>query len=202
MNNKLQNKIYKNILSEQDIKDIYVEIEKAQENQTMTLQHYRQKAYFVELPKHVVDKISLFVQNIYPEKIKLTEISFATYRKVDGPDPILSPHFDSTFEEPRFTFDLQLKSNISWPIVVEGKAYVLNDNEALVFSGTSQIHWRTPRDFKDDDFIDMVFCHFSLVDNNKKISLEETRDNIKSLIYYMDKFYQDIIERLKRDRKI
>jgi len=202
MDINVQNKIYKNILSEQDIADIYNAVDNAQENQTVTLEHYRQKAYFVELPNHVVEKITSFVQNIYPEKIKLTEISFATYRKIDGPDPILSPHFDSTFEEPRFTFDLQLKSNISWPIVVEGRSYILNDNEALVFSGTSQIHWRTPRDFKDDDFIDMVFCHFSLVDNNKKISLEETKDRIKSLLYYMDKFYQDIIEGLKRDRKI
>lgn len=202
MNTNLPNKIYKNILSEQDIKDIYIEVEKAQESQTMVLQQYRQKAYFIELPKHVIEKITNFVQNIYPEKLKLTEISFATYKKINGEDPMLSPHFDSTFEEPRFTFDLQLKSNILWPIVIEGRSYTLNNNEALVFSGTNQIHWRSNKKFKDDDFADMIFCHFSLEENSKKITLDETRELIKKLLYYKDEFYQNIIKGLNYDRTI
>lgn len=196
------NKIYKNILSEQDINDVYNSINNTEEDRTFIIKQYRQKAYFSELPQHVVEKIINYVNNIYPDKLELREISFATYRKIDGVDPILSPHFDSTFEEPRFTFDIQLKSNISWPIVVEHRPFILNDNEALTFSGTGQIHWRTYREFKDDDFIDMIFCHFSLADNSKKITLEETRETQKRFLYCIDTFYQDIIERLKRERKI
>jgi len=196
---EFKNQIYKNIFSDQDISDIYDVINNAKEESTFVVKQYRQKAYFVDLPNHIVEKIINFVKNIYPYELNLKEISFATYKKIDGVDPILSPHFDTTFEEPRFTFDIQLKSNISWPIVVEGREFTLNDNEALTFFGTSQIHWRTYREFKDTDFIDMIFCHFTLADNNKKITIEETRELNKRLLYFMDNFYQKIIERLKND---
>lgn len=196
---EFKNQIYKNIFSDQDISDIYNVINNAKEESTFVVKQYRQKAYFVDLPNHIVEKIISFVKNIYPYELNLKEISFATYKKIDGVDPILSPHFDTTFEEPRFTFDIQLKSNISWPIVVEGREFTLNDNEALTFFGTSQIHWRTYREFKDTDFIDMIFCHFTLADNNKKITIEETRELNKRLLYFMDNFYQKIIERLKND---
>jgi hypothetical protein len=192
------NNIYKNILSEQDIKDIYDVVNKAKDDSSVIVKHYRQKAYFVDLPEHVVDKIVNFVKNIYPYKITLKEISFATYKKIDGADPILSPHFDTTFEEHRFTFDIQVKSNISWPLVVEGKEFLLNDNEALTFFGTSQIHWRTYREFKEDEFIDMIFCHFVVEENSKKITIEETRETNKRLLYFMDNFYQEIIKGLKK----
>ncbi len=202
MDIKTPNKIYKNILSKQDIQDVYDTVNKTNEDRTFVIQQYRQKAYFADLPQHVVDKIVNFVQTIYSEKLQLREISFATYKKMNGKDPVLSPHFDTTFEEPRFTFDIQLKSNISWPIVVENKEYILKDNEALTFSGTGQVHWRTYREFKDDDFIDMIFCHFSLADNDKKITLEETKEIHKRFLYYMDMFYQNAIERIKSERKV
>lgn len=202
MNRNLPNTIYKNIFTQQDIKDIYEVVEKTKEDQTFVIKQYRQKAYFTNLPQHVINKITNFVQNIYSEKIKLTEISFATYRKTEARDPILSPHFDTTFNEPRLTFDIQLNSNIDWPIVVEGQSFTLKNNQALTFSGTHQVHWREYREFKDEDFIDMIFCHFSLEENNNPITLEETKEIHKRFMYYMDTFYQDVIERIKSERKV
>ena len=72
--------------------------------------------------------------------------------------PKLFPHFDG-FPEPRLTFDYQIGSNTSWPLVVEDREYVLKDNQALTFSGTHQIHWRVHKDFSETDYLDMIFFH-------------------------------------------
>jgi hypothetical protein len=30
-----------------------------------------------------------------------------------------------------------------------------------LFSGTHQVHWRTKKEFTEDDYIDMIFAHLS-----------------------------------------
>jgi hypothetical protein len=90
--------------------------------------------------------------------------------------------------------DVQLKSNINWPIVVEGKEIQLGDNDAVTFSGTHQIHWRAPLEFKDGDFIDMLFCHFSLKDS-MPITLNE-KEKIESK---MMRFSSEFASRLMRE---
>ena len=92
---------------------------------------------------------------------------------------------------------MQLKSNIDWPILVEGQSFTLKNNEALTFSGTHQVHWREYRKFKEEDFIDMLFCHFTIKDNPKKITMDEKITIESQSIYWMNKFYQDIMKDLK-----
>ena len=82
--------------------------------------------------------------------------------------PFLSPHYDETFKEPRFTFDYQMRSNTSWPLVVEEKQFALEDNQALTFSGTHQIHWRTKKEFSSEDFVDMIFFHLKKIKSEPK----------------------------------
>jgi hypothetical protein len=195
------NQIYKNIFTQEEINSIYNAIEKSHNDSTVVLPIYRQKAYFTDLPQSIKDRVTNLANEIFDKKLKLTEICFANYSMREGmEDPILSPHFDNTFEEERFTIDVQLKSNIKWPIVVEGKPFTLNDNEAVTFSGTHQIHWREDRKFNKDDFIDMLFCHFSEdSDSPLKISLQERMETENSAIFWINKFYQDIMKRLKNE---
>lgn len=195
------NQIYKNIFTQEEIKSIYDAIEKSHNDSTVVLPIYRQKAYFTDLPQSIKTRVTNLANEIFGKKLKLTEICFANYSIREGmEDPILSPHFDNTFEEERFTIDVQLKSNIKWPIVVEGKPFTLNDNEAVTFSGTHQIHWREDRKFHKDDFIDMLFCHFSEdSDSPLKISLQERMETENSAIFWINKFYQDIMKRLKNE---
>ena len=121
-------------------------------------------AYYSWLPEDVVKSLTRAAQSTSDIPLVLRELSFARYDTSHGIEPSLFPHSDETFREPRITFDLQLKSNLDWPIVVEGKPYVLSDNQALTFSGTHQIHWREHIKFNDDNFMDMIFCHFSAAD--------------------------------------
>ena len=97
----------------------------------------------------------------------LKEYSFARYSKKYGYEPKLFPHYDThEADGQRITVDIQLNSTIDWAVVVEGMSYSFNNNDALIFSGTQQIHWRENKKLANDDFIDMLFAHFAYA--NKK----------------------------------
>ena len=133
------------------------------------VQEHCQANLFIELEQEVVKKFTKVARLVSGnDNLVLTEHCFARYENVTSNcgkfhfKPSLFPHYDETFKEPRFTFDYQLSSNISWPLIVEpDKEFVLKDNQAVTFSGTHQVHWRKPTLFKDGDFVEMIFCHFS-----------------------------------------
>lgn len=153
------------IFTEEEIEAIYNHIDNTPEEQQNLITIFSHKAYHSWLPDSIVEKITAAAQSTTDEKIVLRELSFARYAKFEEDLPVqLPPHSDEGFREPRLTFDIQLKSNRDWAIVVEGRSYLLKDNEALTFSGTHQIHWREQATFQGDDFMDMVFAHFSRAD--------------------------------------
>ena len=197
INKEYPSKIYKNVLTEDEIASIYDTVSKADKDQSQIVRIYCQKAYHVPLPENIVTKIENFVNKEHNDSLKLSEISFASYSKEYGEIPLLSPHFDNTFKEPRITFDIQVRSNIQWPISVRGREFTLKDNEALTFSGTHQIHWRPYREFKDNEFIDMIFCHFTLKNKPEPRSADEVLDTVSDHIYHVNKYYQDIIREMK-----
>lgn len=160
-----ENIIIDNVFSESEIKDIYNHIESTPEDRKIFVEVFSHTAYLSWLPQHIVDTIVKKAQESIDTPIVLRELSFARYSKVSDEFPVrLTPHRDETFREPRLTVDIQLRSNIDWPISVEGREYQLKDNQALTFAGTHQVHWRPKIEFKDDSFLDMIFCHFSAKD--------------------------------------
>jgi len=159
------NIIVEDIFSEEEIVQIYEHIDSTPEDSIRLVPIFSHKAYNSWLPQNIVDTITRAAQSTTETKIVLRELSFATYKEFEGADaPQLPPHTDEGFREPRLTFDIQLKSNRDWAIVVEGRSYTLKDNQALTFSGTHQVHWREKTEFSDGEFADMIFAHFSAED--------------------------------------
>lgn len=62
-----------------------------------------------------------------------------------------------------YTFDICLYANEPWPIIVEGKEYILENNDALCFYGEDQLHSRP--DFKKDNKVLMLFMHWAEPDH-------------------------------------
>jgi hypothetical protein len=191
------NKIYSDIFSLEELEILYNAITDDTTNRTEIVPIYAQKVWFVEIPSIIVDKVTSIMKDIHKQEVKLEEICFARYSKEYGEFPVLTPHFDNTFKEPRVTFDVQLNANIKWPIVVEGKSFLLKDNQAMTFSGTHQVHWRDPINFKDGDFIEMLFCHFSLP-NAEAITMEEMSDTINQLVFHTNRFSMKLIKENKQ----
>ena len=64
---------------------------------------------------------------------------------------------------------------------------------AAAFSGTHQIHWRKPLEFKDGDFVEMLFCHFSLEDS-LPITLDEKQKIESNMMRFSNQFSVDLIK--------
>ena len=99
--------------------------------------------------------------------LQIESISFARYSLKYG-TPCLHPHSDTNFKQERLTFDVQLNGNIDWPILVDSKKYLLKNNDAIIFSGTHEVHWRSKQLFDDEDYLDILLCQLSEKTNSAK----------------------------------
>jgi len=187
------NLIVSNIFSDNELKTLYddinIEINKYHQPQ-VTLGRLYSVLYWKEnkvenngpvdfktnMP--IVNKIIGSAQQYSDFNLELESISFTRYSLKYG-TPDLPPHVDTNFKQPRLTFDIQLKSNTQWPIIIEKNIYTLKDNEALIFSGTHQVHWRQKKVFNVDEYVDMLLCQFSektTIDNSISLDFIKQRD--------------------------
>jgi len=186
------NVVIDNVLTQEEVQQIFAAVEKSHGSDFVSV--HCQTNNFIELPKNIIDKFTEQARSVSGNKnLVLTEFCHSIYknREVDGKKyrPSLFPHYDETFKAPRFTLDYQLKATIDWPIVVEPNIeLILKDNQAATFSGTNQIHWRTPTEFSDSDSVEMIFCHFSDPSIEEKDKATNDTMNEKAL-KYKEKFY-------------
>jgi hypothetical protein len=128
----------------------------------------------LEIIKFFNDYIKQYSPSLY-----LGPAFFVEYNKKYG-TPFLPPHLDQTSSF--ITFNYQLKSNITWRSMVEGKEVELLDGQGFWINVKDQVHWRRPHDFKEDDFLQMVFFHFLDYKNLKNTPNVKTSE-IKSKVW-------------------
>jgi hypothetical protein len=184
---------YGNIFTQDEIDLIYKTIDLNSSEGTTKVKIYGQKVWFIDLPQTIKDKVAMQMKTIHMQNVKLEEISFARYSKEYSDIPVLTPHYDNTFTHPRVTLDVQLRANVEWAIVVEDYEIKLGNNMAAAFSGTHQVHWRKPIEFKDGDFVEMLFCHFSLEDS-LPITLDEKQKIESNMMRFSNKFSVDLMK--------
>jgi hypothetical protein len=168
----IPNTIVTNVLSEDEISQVYSAIDNSHNSYLM--EKYVQSVKDFRLPDSVKEKVIKLSEEISGESnLEISEYQFARYQNITKEDgtvlkPNLSPHFDDMFPESRFTFDYQIGGNCEWPLSVEHRLFALKNNEALTFSGTHQVHWREKMEFADGQFIDMVFFHLRKIGDGPK----------------------------------
>jgi hypothetical protein len=168
-------KIIKNIFTEEELTFLYSEINNIIKEDYVVQEvlgrlysilywkEYKEEnngSINLKINKKIFDKIIDIAEKKLNKQLELESISFTRYSKQYG-SPNLHPHVDTKFKTPRLTFDIQLDSNLDWAIVVEGESSILKNNEALIFSGTNEVHWREKKVFNDDEYLDMLLCQFS-----------------------------------------
>lgn len=90
---------------------------------------------------------------------------FVRYAKVPGGYPMCQPHCDTASDEEHgLTISVQLKSNTDWEVCVENMCVQLKEQDAFLFCGSNDIHWRPAKAFADEDFVDILVCHFFIKD--------------------------------------
>jgi hypothetical protein len=154
-----------NIFTKDQIEEIYNIINSQKIEDTHLQEWAGHRAWHVKFSKNIEKSITDAAQKILGDNISLEgDYSFARYTPEYGFECKLFPHYD-TRETQRITFDIQLNADEEWGIVVENETYNLNNNEALIFAGTQQIHWREKKKLKQNTKIDMIFCHLQYKDN-------------------------------------
>jgi hypothetical protein len=188
--------IIKNVLSEEQIEYIYKFIKtKLPDDEKWA----GRKSWMIDridgthISSGISARIEEVTRNAISADVKLNEFPFLLrYSPKYGYISKLFPHCDYR-DSQRVTIDIQLNHDEEWPIVVEGKEYTLKYNEALIFLGTQQMHWRTDKTLKDETEIDMLIANVHYLpdrplDENQKETLDTRSHHLKkeTSIYFIE----------------
>lgn len=184
--------IIKDVLSEEQISYIYDYISKNKEDDE---QWAGRKSWMIDRIDgpglDISDSIQKAVHNALNVSVQLNEYPFLLrYSPKYGAISKLFPHSDYR-DSQRVTIDIQLKYNEDWAVVIEGKNYNLKYNEALVFLGTQQLHWRENKILKNDTEVDMLIANLHYLPSR---DLDENQVNILDKRSYHLKIETDIDE--------
>lgn len=179
------NIVLKNFFSKQELDTINNSINEDTPGQHVP--HLGYWAYHISLPDYIIEKVTKIASELMNEEMVLAEYQVGLYKNFNLENakshPVLFPHVDKAFKEPRFSIDALLDTNIEWPVEVDAGDDVISlsaeISDALTFSGTHQYHWRPKRDFSENEFIQLLFMHFK--SKNAVVIPEEESAYIDSL---------------------
>ena len=105
------------------------------------------------LKPEIIDKVEKIIKNNYGKDYKVKDIGFHRY-KLEYGHPKLKPHVDDGNCE--IVFDYQIEANKKWDVVVNGNPIGLNDNDAVIFEGEKDAHWRKPIRFNSNEYVSLI----------------------------------------------
>lgn len=114
-----------------------------------------------ELPASIIRKLKKLVDN--PALEILNPPLCVTYSSKYG-QPHLNPHFDGDFTD--YIIDVQLSSNTNWSLGVDLDVYDMADNSAVIFHPNKNVHWRPHKEFKDGEYVQVMFFRFVSSDSD------------------------------------
>lgn len=103
------------------------------------------------------NKIIKLVNELSPIPLTMAHVMSVEYSGKYG-QPVLPPHFDHDTND--LVVDFQLSANTSWGLGVDKKVYDMLDNSAVIFNANEHIHWRPHKNFKDEEYVRMIFWRF------------------------------------------
>jgi hypothetical protein len=182
--------VAKNIFSLEELNFIKNAIDKNEHKNTHKIDKVLGRKFIGELEDFSTTKI---LEKMYKIAKKETDLPLRIsggvcyeYNKKYG-KPNLPPHFDGDTND--LIINLQLSSNTTWEIGLNSKVYSIKDNCALVFNANKEIHWRTHKEFKDGEYVRMLFVRFYNTENisdYSHLNLLQHDDIFKETIKFRD----------------
>lgn len=112
---------------------------------------------FVVKKPRIYKKLKKIAKKHSGKNLTLSGIAAVEYSNKYG-KPNLPPHFDADTND--LIINYQISSSTSWDVGLDLKLYSIEDNSALVFNPNENIHWRPIKEFKDGEYIRMIFFRF------------------------------------------
>lgn len=155
MNDSLNN-IYRvdNLFSAEDLQIINESIKSIYEKHQYDIKLGRLKLELNNLPMSIEKKIEAVAESFEDKVFKISSITYVEYSNKYG-QPNLPTHFDG--DQNNLVFDYQLESSTSWDLGINTELYQLKDNSCVIFNANENVHWRPNKDFKDGEYIKMIF---------------------------------------------
>jgi len=163
----LEVRILKNFLSKEDVELLKASIRNEREENDPRRVRIEQKQSRIVSDFQVPPTVSSAFLNGAREygspTLKEAHHTFFEYSGIYDGETHCAPHTDRSASY--FSMNYQLDANVSWELYVNGKEYLLENNDLLIFSGTHQIHWRPRRDLTKNQHCGMVIFHFAEPDH-------------------------------------
>jgi hypothetical protein len=161
INSDFEPVIVKDIFTQEEIDDIIFQMDSTP-IEKRRVQGWGGQVCFdnIQLSENIKSRINNLMNANLEEDVVLMQYTVVRYDNKHGYLAKLFPHYDTRPCE-MFVFDAQLKTNEDWGIIVEGQQFNLNDNEAIIFAGTQQMHWREKKDLPMTTEINMIFFWFT-----------------------------------------
>lgn len=119
-------------------------------------------AYVKGFENLVYDKLVQLTKEYSNMNVVDSKVHFARYTPKTGFPPTLNPHNDVGVTTSALTFSVQLDSTLDWELCALDTCVTLKKNQAMLFSGSHQIHWRPTIEFGPDDYFDIMVCQMYL----------------------------------------
>jgi len=111
----------------------------------------------ITFSKNILEKLATALSDQGIDKKYLT----AAYCEYSGKygRPNLSVHRDRGPKE-TICLDYKLDSNTKWDLVIEGRAYDVPKNSAIIFETVGQEHSRPTKQFSTEEYVKVIFFYF------------------------------------------
>lgn len=144
----------------------------------------------MQMPDGLTEKLNILVSELFNKELEGRLSLCVEYNPRYG-TPNLPPHFDG--DDTEIILNYQLDSNTSWACGVNTTVFEMENNSALIFSPNANVHWRPHKEFKEGEFVKMIFFRF--INPRKKSDYRHLRLSTDDPVF---KDMNELRERLKQ----
>ena len=119
----------------------------------------------ITLPNDIEEYVLRKVREIFKNDSLIVAYHYAVmYQRKDGCIPNLWEHVDQNGSQ--VSINIAIENTANWSLIVEGKEYNQNPNDAVIFCGQQHMHARPPYPTKDQTAnTTQLFMHYSTPDH-------------------------------------
>lgn len=150
--------IVTDIFSKEEIEILYENIKANKSESTDEYGRVRYALMSNSVSQKIFDKLHNVIKKVTDLPLQISNVTYVEYNLLYG-KPNLPAHVDGDSTE--LILNIQLESNTDWALGLNFETYILKDNSALVFNPNKNIHWRVHKEFKDGEYVRMLFVRFS-----------------------------------------
>jgi hypothetical protein len=150
--------IVTDIFSEEEIEALYETVEAHVPEIYDELGRVQYNLFASPLKQKTFDKLMSVVKEVSDLPLEIRSVTYVEYNLLYG-KPNLPAHVDGDSTE--LILNIQIESNTDWALGLNLETYEIKDNSALVFNPNKEIHWRVHKEFKDGEYVRMLFVRFS-----------------------------------------